>query len=130
MRGFRKDGFIAVISAVIAVATLFLVAVGISNSLFLSSMDTLGLETKETSYRIAEGCLEHARLNLASSSLYSGNETVSVDAYACRVRPIVSGGGQFIIEASSTIGNITTNLKLTVQASTLKTLSLEEVGSF
>jgi hypothetical protein len=124
-----RSGYIAVISAVIITTIVIVIALVFSSGNFLGRFDTLGFETKDAARKVAEGCLEHAKLQLALGS-YEGNETISVGTEACDILPIEISGFDKIIKATATVMERTANLELTVDGATLENISLEEVGVF
>jgi len=125
----NNQGYIAVISAIIITAIVIVIALVFSSANFLGRFDTSGLEMKTIAKEAALGCLEHAKLRLKLGA-YSGNETIAVGDYSCDILPIETSGGNKIIKASSTVDNRGTFLKLTVDGSTLETISLEELNNF
>lgn len=123
-----NSGYIAVVSAVIITLVITLLSLAASNNSFLGRFDTQSAESKVTSYQLAQGCLDHARLRLAMG-LYSGNETVDIGSYSCHIYPITTSGLNKIIQVDATVDNKTTNLKLTINALSYITVSLEELNS-
>ncbi len=125
----KKEGYIAVISAIIITTIVIVIALVFSSSNFLGRFDTLGFETKDAARKVAEGCLEHAKLQLALGA-YSGNETINVGTETCQILPIETAGSNKIIKAKAAVLERTVNLKLVVDSTSLETVSLEEVNSF
>ncbi|HXF44329.1 MAG TPA: hypothetical protein VNK70_02610 [Candidatus Paceibacterota bacterium] len=123
------QGYIAVISAVIITAIVIVIALVFSSSNYLGRFDTAGFEEKGAGREVALGCLEHAKLRMKTGA-YSGGENINIGGYDCSILPIETEGKNKVIKASSTIGGRSTNLKLTVDGSTLENLSLEEVSGF
>lgn len=125
-----KSGYIAIVSALIVTGMLFLATIIMSTSNYLGYSGSQELEFKDAARSAAEGCLEYARLSLATNPSYAGNETISVGSSTCAILPIETGTSTIIIKASSTVQNAQTNIKLTVDSATLQTVSKEEVASF
>jgi hypothetical protein len=125
----NKQGYIAVVSAIIITSIVIVIALVFSSGNFLGRFDSQGLEMKEISREVARGCLEYAKLKLAQGG-YSGNELKTIGNYSCRILSIESGSNSYVVKATSTVGNKETKLKLKVSNSDLKTISLEEVVSF
>lgn len=125
----RREGYIAVISAIITTAIVIVIALVFSSSNFLGRFDTQGLELKDLSKGIALGCLEYAKLQLRLGN-YSGNETVNIGEFSCKILPIEESEGKKIIKSTANVNNRITNLKLTADGSSLETISLEEISSF
>ncbi|MCP6719805.1 MAG: hypothetical protein KJI72_00560 [Patescibacteria group bacterium] len=124
-----EGGYVAVVSAIIITAIVMIIAIIFSNSNFLGRFDSQALEMKDISRKVGEGCLEYARLQIATGP-YNGDETVSVGSYSCRVLPIETISNQIIIKSTASVSNRTTNLRLTIDDYTLETVLLEEVVAF
>lgn len=120
-----QTGYVAVISAIIITAVVFMIALVFSSSNFSGRFDSQSLEIKDVSRKVAEGCLEYARLKLAEGA-YGGNEIRTIGGYNCYIAPIENISSQYIIKATSTISGKESRLKLTVHEATLKTISFEE----
>lgn len=125
----KRAGYLAIISSVIVTAIVMTIALVFSSSNFFGRFDTQNIEFKSLSRAAAEACLEYAKLKLAEGA-YGGNETVAVGNYTCQILAIETNGSQKIIKTKSEIQKGNTNLKLTVDSQTLKTISLEELTSF
>jgi hypothetical protein len=125
----HNQGYIAVISAVIISSIVIVIALVFSSSNFLGRFDSQNVEMKEVGEGVAKGCLEYARLKLAQGA-YSGNELKSIGDYTCRILPIETASGEYIIKATSTVSNKETKLKLRISSVDFQTISLEEVNSF
>lgn len=122
----NKEGYIAVISAIIITAIIMVIALVFSSSNFLGRLDTQTEEMKDTSRKLTEGCLEYARLKLAANSSYAGSESHTIASSSCYIYAIQTQGSNKIIQALSTISNRNTSIKLTVNGTTLKIVSQEE----
>lgn len=125
----KRQGYIALTSAIILVLIVMTVALVFSNSNFLGRFDSLGLEQKDISKEAAQGCLEYARLKLKTGP-YGGNETINIGSSTCAILPIQLSGGNYIIQASSSFGTRTTNLELSVVSTTLNTVYETEKSNF
>ena len=124
----KKKGYIAITAAIFLSLIILLVAVSIgSRSLFSRSIN-LQFYFKKISFFTARTCLEVARFKLASDSNYAGNETITIDegGNQCTIGAITSSPPNKIIKSRSQVSGATTNLKLTVNSSTLATVFLEE----
>ena len=106
------------------------IALVFSGSNFLGRFDSQALEMKDMARSLAQGCLEYARLQLATNPNYAGNETRPIGGYFCSLLPISLQNNQYLIQASSTVGRGSVKLKLWADQNTLKTVSLQEVGGF
>lgn len=123
-------GYIAIITTIILTLICLTIVVSLGLSASLVRTENRDFIYKENSYYLASSCLDYARLKLVYNSSYAGNETITIGDRQCTVLPLTSSPPQKIIEATAQINNITTNLKLTVDDYTLKTISLEEVSGF
>lgn len=122
----KEGGYVAVVTAVIVTLIVSLISLVTSNTSYLGRVDTTRLESKAMSRKIADACLDHARLRLAYGG-YLGNETVSFNTFSCYISPIVTSGGNKTVTAKSTIDDKTTKLELIVSATALTTVSLKEI---
>lgn len=121
-------GYIAITSAIIIMALILVIAGVVSFSSYFNRSGSLGASLKESSRALAEGCVEHALLELAVGGVYGGNETVAVTASeSCQILPIETSGSQKIIKTKATVENLATNIKITVNLQPLTIVSWEEV---
>lgn len=125
-----KRGYIAITTAIILSFLILLVAGTFGTASLLSRSNNLDFYLKKTSYSAARSCLDYAILQLAQSSSYAGNQTIQVSSYQCTIEAVTTAGANKIIEATATVSGATTNLKLTLNASNLSTVSLEELSGF
>lgn len=123
----RNGGYIALISAIVMTVILILISVTTSHSSFLGRFDSQTLEFKDGSYNMAKGCLDYAKLKLAQGP-YLGNESITINTNSCIIDPISVGSENIVITSRSTVNNITTKLRLTVNPLTLGVISLEELS--
>lgn len=123
-------GYIAIVTTIILTILCLTIAVSLGLSASLARIENRDFIYKESSYSLTSSCLDYARLKLVYNSAYAGNETIAIGNHQCSVLTVISSPPQKIIEATSQINNITTNLKLTVDDYTLQTISLEEVSNF
>ena len=122
----NRQGYIAIISAIIITAILTVIALVFSSSNFLGRFDTQNAETKSVSRELARGCLEYARLQLSLNGSYAGGELRTIASSTCYILPIQTQGQNKVIQATSTVSSKNTNIKLTINATTLETVSEEE----
>ncbi len=125
-----RSGYIAITSAIILSLVLMLVAISLSQGNIFNRIYIVDFNNKQLSFSVARSCLNSAMLSLAQSSSYLGNEVIFVSAYTCTIRPIITSAPNKIVEVRAQIQKATTNLRLTVNSSTLSTVSLEELSSF
>lgn len=125
-----ESGYIAITASFVASLLLLVVAISLGSSNLFTRSGLTDFQDKQFSYFLARSCLNHALLQLADNSTYTGNETISVSGESCTLLSITSQSGNFIIKAEAQVSGASTNLQLTVNASTLSTVSLEELSSF
>lgn len=118
-------GYIALITALFMGITIVLLATTSALITGLNRRGALDLALKSQSAFVAQGCLQHALLKLASTPSYAGSETIIIDNDSCTIGIISSSGANKIIPVSSTVNKSTTNLRVTVSES-LETVSLVE----
>jgi hypothetical protein len=122
----RKSGYIAIVASIVVATIVGVVALVFSSSNFLGRYDTLALEEKGASRALAEGCVEYARLALATNPSYAGGSTVVIASSSCQVVSVVAVGEESRITTSATVGTKTTNLVTTVRASDLAIVARHE----
>lgn len=123
-------GYIAIITTIILTILCLTIAVSLGLSAAISRLGNRDFVLNTGAYYLTQSCLDYAHLQLAYSSSYAGNETITIGNYQCSILSLESPPSQKIIKATSQINNITVNLKLTVDAYTLQTVSLEEISKF
>lgn len=123
----QNNGFIALITSIILSLVVMLVAVSLGSANLFNRFAVVDFGNKQSSLSAARSCLYYALFKLAESSHYSGNETLTVSGYTCAISAITTSGANKIIPAKSQVSGATTNLRLTVNSSSLSTVSLEEL---
>lgn len=124
-------GYVAITTAIILSLLVLVVALTLANSTFIARYNNVDFNSKKTSYFLARTCLNKALLKLSQNPNYSGNETVIIGGgYQCSIVSVETSGSNKIIKSRAQLGNAATNLRLTVNGSTLSTVSLEEVVTF
>ncbi len=126
----KRTGYIAITTSIILSILILIIAITLGSASLFSRNNNLNFSFKQTGYYVAKSCLDYALLQLALNSSYAGNEIQAVDSYQCAVLAVETAAPNKIIRATSTIQGIATNLKLTVDATTLSTVSLEEAVKF
>ena len=126
----KNQGYIAITTAIILSIVIMVVAISLGSSSLFTRFAFVDFNNKQASYFVARSCLDYALLQLSQNSAYVGNETVNIGSYQCSIQAVETSGSNKIIKARSQISGATTNLKLTVVASTLSTVSLEELVKF
>jgi hypothetical protein len=123
-------GYIAIITTIILAILCLTIAVSLGLSASISRIENRDFIYKESSYALAQSCLDYARLKLVYNSTYAGDEIITIGNYQCSLLPLISSPPQKVIKTTSQINNITTNLKLVIDDYTLQTISLEEISKF
>lgn len=124
------SGYIAITSAIIIAALLIVIVFTVSLVTFLGLSGISDSYYKGKSRALAEGCVETARLKLATNSSYGGGETIAVGSDSCSIVSVTTSGSQKIIQASASYQGAPTYLKVTVNASDLSLVSWEEMQHF
>lgn len=122
-----RGGYIAIMSSIVLSLVLMVVAISLGSSSLFTRLNVADFGNKQLSYFIARSCLNEALLKLADSSSYTGNETLMISSRACTLSAITTSAPNKIIQAKAIINGATTNLKLTVNSTSLSTVSLEEL---
>ncbi|MDP2788456.1 MAG: hypothetical protein Q8O46_00180 [bacterium] len=87
----KKKGFVALLSVIIISFILLSAAVTLNFSGFSGRFNILDSEFKERSNALANACVEHARLVLATDSSFIGTGQANVGNEVCDYE-ILSGG--------------------------------------
>lgn len=124
-----RGGYIAIMSSIILSLMLMLVSISLGSSSLFTRLNVVDFGNKQLSYFVARSCLNDALFKLADSASYTGNETLIISSRTCILSTITTSGANKIIQAKAIIGGATTNLKLTVNATSLSTVSLEELAT-
>ena len=134
----RKNGFIALITAIVLSVILLTVAVALNQIGFLTRSEVLDSEYKNRSFALAEACVDTALLKLAGNPSYSGGEpSIAVGSDACAIGVVsqnTPSAGQTTINTSAvfpatsvTSQNAVTRLQIIVNSSDLSLISWDEV---
>jgi hypothetical protein len=126
----NQSGYIALISAIIISILIMGIALTLSLTGFFNRSNLLDSEFKEMSSSLSEACVSTALFKIAQNESYAGNESVVIGSYNCSILPLESAGGQKIIKATATVQNSTTNLRVTVDKTTLQVIYWEEIPAF
>ena len=136
-RDRKKDGYIALMSAVVIAVLLTVVVFVVSFQGFLTRMIVLDSEAKEIANYLAEACVAAAILKIAENSKYPGGETIAVGKKQCYIRLIKEEGSQKIVEvqASSSVSAndysyVNLRIVLEINSEQLKVVSWQELAEF
>ncbi len=122
----KKNGYIAIVTALIFSVVALTAAFSVGTAGFISRNSKVELANKAASYGAARTCLDRAKLQLAQNPTYAGGETIPIYDYQCSVVSVTPSGQNKIIKTTSSVLGATTNLRLTVD-SNLATVTFEEV---
>ena len=130
----EKNGFIALISAIIISAALLSAISALSFTSYFIRFDILEAEYKDQSAGLAEACVETALLKLANDNAYSTtNEEIPVGVHKCTIVLIDPSVSPIEIRTSADVNNFYTNylVKSIIAADGTPTIaSWEEVANF
>lgn len=125
MKNYNKKnrGFVALITSVIISAVLLMVAINLSLTGFYARSNLLDFELKETSYHLAEACIDTAILKLINNPNYNPtDESVNIDGNECAIESITSN----VIKAKANYRNYITNLEVEINPSDMSIIRFEE----
>src|SRR3989344_8609135 len=125
-----NSGYIAITVSIILSVIVVAIAIAFGSSNLLTRSDFLDFNNKQLSFSIARSCLNYALLRLAENSNYVGNDILNISEQQCTISPIETSGSNKIIKVKAQISGATTNFRLTVNSSSLATVSLEELSTF
>ena len=123
-------GYIAITVSIILSVVVMAIAIAFGSANLLTRADFLDFNNKQLSFSIARSCLNYALLRLAETPTYTGNATIDISDRQCAILPIETSGSNKIIKVKAQISGATTNFRLTVNGSSLATVSLEELSTF
>lgn len=124
-----QGGYIAIMSSIIISLMMMLIALSLGSASLFTRLNVVDFSNKQLSYFIARSCLNDALFKLADSASYTGNETLTISSRTCVLSTITTSAPNKIIQAKAIVEGATTNLKLTVNSTTLSTVSLEELAT-
>ncbi len=127
---FPHRGYIAISTAIILSILILAVAIALGSSHLFTRFNVTDFEDKHISYSAARSCLDQALLKLANDSTYAGNESFTVGSDTCTLQTITASGANKVIGSRAQINGATTDLRLTVDGTSLSTVSLEELTHF
>lgn len=129
----NSQGFIA-LTAVLIVSAIFLSMSISTASRAISRADTnTALYEQDRAYYRAEGCVEHALLELERQLDYLGDGGIIVDGGFCYIRLIQgAGNSNRILETESTAGSHTYRIRVDIESISpqMKIRSYERVAHF
>ena len=126
MTRINNNGYIAITITFFMSLIILLVALSAGTASVISRANVLDFQNKQISYTAVRSCLDRALIKLALNSSYGGNESLAVGSQTCTISTVTISGSNKIIQSRSQVNGATTNLKLTVNSSTLAAVSLEE----
>lgn len=126
----HKEGYIAIMSALIITAVITIILVSLGQASFLQRINTSDTHLKEKSRALAQACVNAALLKLASSSSYAGNETIAVAGDTCKIISVISSSTGNIISTQGQYQSSYTDLQVTVTTGTISLVGSQEVQNF
>jgi len=87
----NQRGFIALFTVIIVSFVLLLIAITVNFSGFSGRFNIFNSENKERSAKLADACIEHARLLVAQGSSSSPSTSLDVGTEKCRYKILNSG---------------------------------------
>ena len=121
----HREGYIALMSAIIVSVMLMAVLITLNLGGYFGRFNVLNSELKQRSFSLADGCASAAVLNLAQDPSYAGSTTLAIASDTCTIFAIASGTG--VIETQGIYQHAYTNLKLTVDTTTMAVTSFQEI---
>lgn len=127
----NRGGYVAVVAAIIVSVVILVIVSVISTGSFLARLNISNGSFKERSFSLAQACVQEALFKLAGNGAYAGNETITVASDTCQIVSVVaSGTAQKVISTQAQFSSSFTNLKVTVNSSTLSVVGREELPHF
>lgn len=129
----NPPGYIALISVIIMSALAILIGVGVLTRALEESSIQDAQEYAARAEAAATHCAETALMKLKTSQAYAGNETLSVNGDACRIRAVGGSGNENrTIQTTSTVMGASRNIAIYVQQidPTLLVSSWQDVANF
>jgi len=128
----RQRGFIVLISAIVISFVLLISVVAVAQKGVTGRYLLLTLENKSISAAAAEGCIEIARVKIASNASYtvlsSAPVTLPVGSGSCTITSVTISGSNSIVSTTASSTGATTNLVATVHSATGDIVSWSEVA--
>jgi hypothetical protein len=89
---FKKNGYVALITLIIIGAIVLTAVLSLT---FISLSQRAGMIERDRTlknYYLANACAHEALIRLQKDLSYSGNETIIIDNYSCRIEAILGSG--------------------------------------
>lgn len=126
----NNSGFLALMSSIIISAILLFITINTSFNGFYTRFNILDTEIKERSFALADSCLDIALLKFIQDSSFSGNINNSVSENSCYIGPVTTSGTQKTFKIKGVYLNAHTNLKVVVNGTNFKVISVEEIPTY
>ena len=105
----------ALTSAIIMSVILITVTLSLSTTGFFARFNILEGEYKDRSTALAEGCVEHAMLEIALDPDYvGGGPPIMINGDLCTIELVTASGDERTVRAQGIFQNVYTNLEVTV----------------
>ena len=123
-----RSGYLAIVASIIIASLILILISALGLGAFLGRGVISVSHFKEISNALAEGCVDTALLKLAQNPSYGGNETVTINTgETCNILTITTAGSNKVITATAVFQGAETEIKVTVNASTLAVVQWEEL---
>ena len=127
----NNHGYIAITTSIILTIVVTLLALSFNLSSSSNHITASALRNKNLSLSLANGCAEHALLQLKASSSYAGNEMISVNSRTCTIFPLETPDSNTkIIKTSDSSSGYTGNIKIQLDLGGFSIVSWQELTSF
>ena len=116
-------GYIALMATIVIGAVLLVMTVSMTKAGWYARFNILGIEAKEQSASLAEGCGNQALALLIADSSYQGNATTTVEVGTCYIFPITLNSpllGIVTLRVQGRVRDAYTNLEMQIDMKDIK----------
>lgn len=130
LRRTHRDGFVALMSAVLLSAILLIIVSAGGLLGWNSRFNAFDAEAKLRSAALADACADTVLLRLSYDAGYGGDETIPLGTDSCKVLPATNPyGTPRVFPIQAVFDRAYTNINVTVNIDTLAITSWQEVPS-
>ncbi|MFH1769327.1 MAG: hypothetical protein ABH833_01520 [Parcubacteria group bacterium] len=123
----RNSGFAAIVLVLIVGTGLLLIGLGLGTTMFLERIGIFHEEQKEESYAAAMSCIDHGYLMISKKQEFTEPISIPVGDNTCTLEDISTPNPNITISSSAVVGESHVSLSVIIDASTLDTISFEEL---
>jgi len=126
----KRDGFIALISAIVISMLLIAITFSLSLSGYFARFNTLNAEFKKQSTALAEACGDMALLRLAQGTTITTPLALGIGSDTCTIFGIQANtpsAGQTTIQTKAIFQKSVTNLQIVINNASITVLSSQEL---